>query len=75
MTIPPTPVQHRGSAAWSRARSSFYYEGTGEAPVNLRLLRGIDAQFGDAVLRLAADDPLAPPSGRPRSRGQTGCAA
>ena len=29
----------------SVARSSFYYEGTGESPVNLRLLRGIDAQF------------------------------
>ena len=26
----------------SVARSSFYYEGTGESPVNLRLLRGID---------------------------------
>ena len=29
----------------SVARSSFYYEGTGESPLNLRLLRGIDAQF------------------------------
>ena len=29
----------------SVARSSFYYEGTGESPVNLRLLRVIDEQF------------------------------
>ena len=29
----------------SVARSSCYYEGTGESPLNLRLLRGIDAQF------------------------------
>ena len=29
----------------SIARSSFYYEGQGESPVNLRLLRVIDEQF------------------------------
>ena len=29
----------------SIARSSFYYEGTGESPVNLRLMRSIDTQF------------------------------
>ena len=29
----------------SIARSSFYYEGTGESPLNLRLMRSIDAQF------------------------------
>ena len=29
----------------SVARSSFYYEGTGESPLYLRLLRVIDAQF------------------------------
>ena len=29
----------------SVARSSFYYEGTGESPLNLRLMRVIDAQF------------------------------
>ena len=29
----------------SIARSSFYYEGQGESPVNLRLLRVIDDQF------------------------------
>ena len=51
----------------SIARSSFYYEGQGESPVNLRLMRGDRrAVLGDAVLRLAADDPLAPPSGRHR---------
>ena len=27
------------------ARSSFYYEGTGESPLNLRLMRVIDEQF------------------------------
>ena len=50
----------------SIARSSFYYEGTGESPLNLRLMRVIGrAVLGDAVLRLASDDTLAPPSGRP----------
>ena len=29
----------------SIARSSFYYEGTGESPLNLRLMRRIDEQF------------------------------
>ena len=29
----------------SIARSSFYYEGQGESPVNLRLMRVIDEQF------------------------------
>ena len=29
----------------SIARSSFYYEGTGESPLNLQLLRRIDEQF------------------------------
>ena len=29
----------------SIARSSFYYGGTGESPLNLRLMRSIDAQF------------------------------
>ena len=29
----------------SIARSSFYYEGTGESPLNLRLMRVIDEQF------------------------------
>ena len=29
----------------SVARSSFYYEGTGESPLNLRLMRVIDVQF------------------------------
>ena len=29
----------------SIARSSFYYEGTGESPLNLRLMRSIDTQF------------------------------
>ena len=29
----------------SIARSSFYYAGTGESPLNLRLMRLIDAQF------------------------------
>ena len=29
----------------SIARSSFYDEGTGESPLNLRLMRSIDAQF------------------------------
>ena len=29
----------------SIARSSFYYAGTGESPLNLRLMRSIDAQF------------------------------
>ena len=29
----------------SIARSSFYYEGRGESPLNLRLLRLIDEQF------------------------------
>ena len=29
----------------SVARSSFYYEGTGESPLNLRLMRVIDEQF------------------------------
>ena len=29
----------------SIARSSFYYEGTGESPLNLRLMRSMDAQF------------------------------
>ena len=44
----------------SIARSSFYYEGTGESPLNLQLLRRIDEQFSrDAVFRLAADDALA----------------
>ena len=49
----------------SVARSSFYYAGTGESPLTLRLMRLIRrAVLGDAVLRLAADDTLAPPSGR-----------
>ena len=48
----------------SIARSSFYDAGTGESPLTLRLMRLIDEQLGDAVLRLAADDTLAPPSGR-----------
>ena len=29
----------------SIARSSFYYKGTGESPLNLQLLRRIDEQF------------------------------
>ena len=29
----------------SIARSSFYYEGRGESPLNLRLMRLIDEQF------------------------------
>ena len=29
----------------SIARSSFYYEGKGESPLNLRLMRRIDEQF------------------------------
>ena len=29
----------------SIARSSFYYEGTGESPLTLRLMRVIDEQF------------------------------
>ena len=29
----------------SIARSSFYYEGTGESPLNLRLMRSIDTPF------------------------------
>ena len=29
----------------SIARSSFYYDGTGESPLNLRLMRLIDEQF------------------------------
>ena len=29
----------------SIARSSFYYKGTGESPLNLRLMRSIDTQF------------------------------
>ena len=32
----------------SVARSSFYYEGTGESPVNLRLMRVIDEQFWES---------------------------
>ena len=49
----------------SIARSSFYYEGTGETPLTLRLMRlNRRAVLGDAVFRFAADDTLAPPSGR-----------
>ena len=29
----------------SIARSSFYYAGTGASPLNLRLMRSMDAQF------------------------------
>ena len=56
----------------SVARSSFYDEGTGESPLNLRLMRVIDEQFLEsAVLWFAADDTLAPPSGR-HGLAQTG---
>ncbi len=48
----------------SIARSSFYYEGRGESPLNLRAdAADRRAVSGDAVLRLAADDPLAAPPG------------
>ena len=56
----------------SVARSSFYYAGTGESPLTPAPAAGDRrAVFGDAVLRLAADDPLAPPSGR-HGLAQTG---
>ena len=65
-TIPTTPAQHRtGSAAGCRspARRSTT-RARGETPLTLRLMRLRRAVLGDAVFRFAADDTLAPPSGR-----------
>ena len=46
----------------SIARSSFYYEGRGESPVNLQPAAAHRrAVLGVAVLRLTADDALAVP--------------
>ena len=49
----------------SIARSSFYYEGTGESPLNLRLMRSIDTQFLETPFYGSRPDAtLAPPAGR-----------
>ena len=55
----------------SVARSSFYYEGTGESPLNLRLLRGIDAQFLETPFYGSRQMTRSPPSGR-HGLAQTG---
>ena len=39
----------RQCALVSISRSSFYYEGKGESPLNLALMRLIDAQFSSGV--------------------------
>ena len=48
----------------SIARSSFYYTGKGESPVNLELMRLIDEQFhGHPVVRVAPDGASSSPAG------------
>ena len=40
------------------SRSSFYYQGKGETPLNLKLMRLIDEQWLDAVLWQPPHGPL-----------------
>ena len=57
----------------SIARSSFYYEGRGESPLNLQPdAADRRAVLGDTILRLTSDDALATSSG-PHGRAASGC--
>ena len=61
MIEPDHPVLSIGKqcALLSLSRSSFYYTPKGETEINLALMRRIDEQFLEALLRGPTDD-LAP---------------
>ena len=69
----PRPAQHRPAVPLGLGRTLVVLlRGHGREPVEPAPAAGDRrAVFGDAVLRLAADDPLAPPSGR-HGLAQTG---